>query len=183
MTDALPPDIPSNGPELLTDWLVSLVRNRRYGDLANLRRPSAPTRTLMEAGSYAPTGADREVYEYVAFLFAIYHRGVQRPTRGHGSFGAAARRIGGPAGRGPDDPGAVRLFDLIVSSRRIPRRHLQHAVARLRAGEQQPPSWAGLVEDLGRWNDRTARIAYRWAVDFHEPRSNRGKTSQKGSST
>ncbi|MEV6164625.1 type I-E CRISPR-associated protein Cse2/CasB [Streptomyces sp. NPDC052052] len=183
MTDELSPNPSPTGPELLTDWLVSLVRDRRYGDLADLRRPAASTSTLIRAGWFAPPDADREIYEYVAFLFAVYHRGVHRPTRGYGSLGSAARRIGGPAGRGPDDPGAVRLFDRIVSSRRVSHRHLQHAVARLRAGEQQPPSWTGLVEDLGRWNDRTARIAYRWAVDFHEPQSHRNKTSQKGSNT
>ncbi|MFD7550449.1 type I-E CRISPR-associated protein Cse2/CasB [Streptomyces sp. NPDC059578] len=183
MTDELSPDLPETGPELLTDWLVSLVRGRRYGELADLRRPAAHTHTLIRAGWYAPPGADRENYEYVAFLFAVYHRGMSKPTRGSGSLGAAARRIGGPEKRGPDDPGATRLVDRIVSSRRVPHRHLQHTVARLRACEQQPPSWAGLVEDLERWGDRTARIAYGWAVDFHEPRNTRNRTMQKGSST
>ncbi|MFI8816046.1 MULTISPECIES: type I-E CRISPR-associated protein Cse2/CasB [unclassified Streptomyces] len=191
MTTESEPEALDTGATELTHWLVSLVLNRQNGELAQLRR-TAVTNTRIRAGWYAPSQDEREVYEYVAFLFALYHRGVGRPTRGRGSLGAAVRRIGGPAGRGPGDPGAARLIDRIVSSRRVPERHLQHAIARLRACEQQPPSWTGLVLDLTRWDDRKARIAYRWAVEFHEPHDAGGKsakkadgktTSQKGSST
>ncbi|GAA3834127.1 hypothetical protein GCM10022403_078760 [Streptomyces coacervatus] len=171
------------GAAQLTDWLASLVHNRQYGDLAQLRRVTAGTATSIQAGWYAPREDSREIYEQVAFLFAVYHRGVGRPTRGFGSLGSAARRIGRPGGRGPEDPGAVRLVDRIVASRRIPWRHLQHAITRLRACEQQPPSWTDLVIDLDLWNDRKARIAYSWAVDFHAPAGEGRKTSQKGSST
>ncbi|AXG78657.1 type I-E CRISPR-associated protein Cse2/CasB [Streptomyces paludis] len=159
--------------EQLTAWLTTLVRNREYGDLAQLRRSRVQTNAHIRAGWYAPEArenpAGREVFEQVAFLFAVYHRGMSKPLYGTESLGAAARRIGSRAGRGPDDPGAVRLVDRIVASRRIPWRHLQHTVARLRACEQQPPSWTRLANDLGEWHDRKARIAYRWAVDFHDP--------------
>lgn len=167
----------------LTDWLTSLVYNRQYGDLAELRRVTAGTAASIRAGWYTPSEDSREVYEQVAFLFAVYHRGMGRPTRGFGSLGTAARRIGRPGGRGPEDPGAVRLVDRIVASRRIPWRHLQHTITRLRSCEQQPPSWTDLVIDLDRWNDRKARIAYGWAVDFHAPSGEGRTTTQKGSST
>ncbi|WP_330301593.1 MULTISPECIES: type I-E CRISPR-associated protein Cse2/CasB [unclassified Streptomyces] len=167
----------------LTAWLTSLVHNRQYGDLAQLRRVTADTSARIRAGWYAPNQDNREIYEKVALLFALYHRGVGQPTRGFGSFGAAARRIGRPGDRGPEDPGAVRLVDRIVASRRVPWRHLQHAITRLRACEQQPPSWTDLVVDLDQWNDRKARIAYGWAVDFHAPSGEGRKTSQKGRTT
>jgi CRISPR system Cascade subunit CasA len=167
----------------LTAWLTSLVHNREYGDLAQLRRATAGTSARFRAGWYAPDRNSREVYEQVAFLFAVYHRGVSRSMQGFGSFGAAARRIGRTGARGPDDPGAVRLADRIVASRRVPWRHLQHAITRLRACEQPPPSWTELVVDLNRWNDRKARVAYEWAVDFHAPYDADRKNSQKGSST
>ncbi|MGI5340850.1 type I-E CRISPR-associated protein Cse2/CasB [Streptomyces sp. CA-181903] len=109
--------------------------------------------------------------------------GVSRPAAGHGNLGKAMRRIGSPMGRGPNDPGATRLVDRIVTSRRVPWRHLQHAIARLRACEQAPPSWTELVDDLTRWHDRKARIAYKWAVDFHAPYETGRKTTQKGSSS
>ncbi|MFI5619012.1 type I-E CRISPR-associated protein Cse2/CasB [Streptomyces sp. NPDC051567] len=153
--------------ERLTAWLTSLVRNREYGQLADLRRPRVRTNTRIRAGWFDPDR--REVFEEVAFLFAVYHRGASRPSYGFGSLGSATRRIGGGAGRGPGDPGASRLIDRIVSSRRIPWRHLQHAVARLRSCDQAPPDWTRLVDDLGRWNDRRAAVADGWAVDFHEP--------------
>ncbi|MFE3269933.1 type I-E CRISPR-associated protein Cse2/CasB [Streptomyces sp. NPDC059215] len=167
----------------LTAWLTTLVHNREYGSLAQLRRVTAGTSARYRAGWYAPDHGDREIYEQVAFLFAVYHRGVGRPAQGYGSLGAAARRIGRPGGRGPEDPGAVRLVDRVVASRRIPWRHLQHAITRLRACEQQPPSWTDLVIDLDQWNDRKARIAYHWAVDFHAPYDTGRKNPQKGSST
>ncbi|MFF5809194.1 type I-E CRISPR-associated protein Cse2/CasB [Streptomyces sp. NPDC012746] len=153
--------------ERLTAWLTSLVRNREYGQLADLRRPRVRTNTHIRAGWFDPE--QREVFEQVAFLFALYHRGTSKPSYGVGSLGAATRRIGSAVGRGPKDPGAVRLIDRIVSSRRIPWRHLQHAVARLRSCDQAPPSWTRLAEDLSRWNDRKAGIADQWAVDFHAP--------------
>ncbi|MEU9979283.1 type I-E CRISPR-associated protein Cse2/CasB [Streptomyces sp. NPDC051014] len=153
----------------LTTWLASLVHNHDYASLAELRRPRVQKKPHFQALWHSPTDAQREVYLQVAFLFAVYHQGRSKPAFGYGSLGEAARRIGSGSGRGPDDPGAARLVDRIVSSRRIPWRHLQHAVARLRACEQQPPSWARLVDDLARWHDRKARVPYEWGVAFHMP--------------
>ncbi|HEY8978745.1 MAG TPA: type I-E CRISPR-associated protein Cse2/CasB [Streptomyces sp.] len=162
--------------ELLGQWLTGLMTRRDYGSLAALRRPGAVTSARVEAGCHAPRDDDlrREVFEQVAFLFAIYHQGADRPHKGYGSLGAAARRIGGGLGRGPDDPGAVRLMDRIVASRPLPVRHLRHAVARLRSCEMPPPSWPRLADDLADWRDRTARVPYRWAVDFHTPPPKKG---------
>ncbi|MFI2077629.1 type I-E CRISPR-associated protein Cse2/CasB [Streptomyces triculaminicus] len=166
--------------ERLTAWLTALVRNREYGHLAELRRPHMRTNTHIRAGWFNPE--QREVYEQVAFLFAIYHRGASKPSYGYGTMGDATRRIGSSAGRGPDDPGAARLIDRIVASRRIPWRHLQHGVARLRSCDQAPPSWSQLADDLSQWSDRQARIAYRWAVAFHTPRT-RPSTATKSDRT
>ncbi|MCX4685204.1 type I-E CRISPR-associated protein Cse2/CasB [Kitasatospora purpeofusca] len=182
MTGPNPQEVKESDAARLTTWLMALVHNRQYGDLAQLRRATAGSSTKYRAGWFATDQAERDVFEQVAFLFAVYHRGVQKPTPGYDSFGAAARRIGRPGARGPADPGASRLLDRIVSDRRISWRHLQHGIARLRACEQQPPSWAGLVTDLGRWNDRKARVADRWAVDFHEPQDLRRTVRQKGGS-
>ncbi|MEU9107162.1 type I-E CRISPR-associated protein Cse2/CasB [Streptomyces xanthophaeus] len=162
--------------ERLAAWLTTLVRNREYAQLADLRRPRVRTNAHIRAGWFNPE--QREVYEQVAFLFAVYHRGMSQPTFGFGSLGDSARRIGSGAGRGPDDPGAARLIDRIVASRRVPWRHLQHTVARLRACDQKPPSWARLAEDLALWNDRKARISYRWAVDFHTPPTRSGSAGK-----
>ncbi|MYW02349.1 type I-E CRISPR-associated protein Cse2/CasB [Streptomyces sp. SID3343] len=152
----------------LVNWLTTLVRNREYGTLADLRRAGKPTSAHIRAGWYG--GDDhREVFERTAFLFAVYHQGRSEPSYGHGSLGAAARRIGDGIGRGTENPGAQRLFDRIVVSRRIPWRHLGHAITRLRSCDQPPPSWTRLTEDLIRWNDRKARIAYGWSVEFHAP--------------
>ncbi|MEJ8631896.1 type I-E CRISPR-associated protein Cse2/CasB [Streptomyces sp. MS2.AVA.5] len=153
----------------LTAWLASLVHNHDYASLAELRRPRVQREPHFRALWYSPTEGQREVYSQVAFLFSVYHQGRSRPDYGNGCLGAAARRIGSGYGRGPDDPGAARLVDRIVSSRRIPWRHLQHAVARLRACDQQPPSWARLVDDLNRWHDRKARVPYEWGLAFHMP--------------
>ncbi|TXS19685.1 MULTISPECIES: type I-E CRISPR-associated protein Cse2/CasB [unclassified Streptomyces] len=159
----------SESSAALTAWLASLVHNHDYASLAELRRPRVHREPHFRALWYSPTEAQREVYGQVAFLFAVYHQGRSKPAFGYGSLGEAARRIGSGTGRGPDNPGAARLVDRIVSSRRIPWRHLQHAVARLRACDQQPPSWARLVDDLNRWHDRGARVAYEWGVAFHMP--------------
>lgn len=153
--------------EQLTQWLLGLVNGRNYGKLAELRRPSVSQTAHIEAGWFDPRR--REVFEQVAFLFAVYHRGAVEPSRGYGSLGAAARRIGTGLGRGPDDAGASRLMDRIVASRRPPLRHLQHTITRLRSCDEPPPSWSRLADDLARWTDRQARIRYRWAVDFHAP--------------
>ncbi|MFJ5843295.1 type I-E CRISPR-associated protein Cse2/CasB [Streptomyces shenzhenensis] len=153
--------------ELLTQWLVGLVNSREYGKLAELRRPTISQNAHIEAGWFDPRR--REVFEQVAFLFAVYHRGAVEPSRGYGSLGAAARGIGTSVGRGPDDAGASRLMDRIVASRRPPLRHLQHAITRLRSCDRLPPSWSRLADDLARWTDRQARIRYQWAVDFHAP--------------
>ncbi|MYX40463.1 type I-E CRISPR-associated protein Cse2/CasB [Streptomyces sp. BBFR109] len=163
----------------LTAWLAALVRNREYGTLAELRRARVRTPAHIRAGWFG--GDDhRDLFERMAFLFAIYHQGRPTPLYGHGSLGAAARRIGDGVGRGPDNPGAQRLLDRVVASRRIPWRHLQHAITRLRACDQPPPSWTGLTEDLIKWNDRKARVAYQWSVEFHTPPEAAGKrrTSQ-----
>ncbi|WP_331725726.1 type I-E CRISPR-associated protein Cse2/CasB (plasmid) [Streptomyces xanthophaeus] len=189
----------ASGPETsessaaLTVWLAGLVHNHDYGSLAELRRPRVRKEPHYRAIWYSPTEEQREVYEQVAFLFAVYHQGRPKPRLGYGSLGEAARRIGSGVGRGPEDQGAARLVDRIVSSRRIPWRHLQHAVARLRSCDQQPPSWARLADDLSQWDDRRARVPYEWAVAFHMPASRAVRTgtgtptaahtTQKGSTT
>lgn len=178
-----------SGPEssessaALTAWLASLVHNRNYGSLADLRRPRVRKEPHFRAIWYSPGEEQEEIYEQVAFLFAVYHQGRSEPAYGYGSLGEAARRIGNGAAQGPDDPGAARLVDRIVSSRRIPWRHLQHAVARLRACGAKPPSWARLADDLSRWNDRKARVSYEWAVDFHMSRSRAAGARAVGTST
>ncbi|MGW0784957.1 type I-E CRISPR-associated protein Cse2/CasB [Streptomyces sp. NPDC002913] len=159
----------SESSAALTAWLASLVHNHDYASLAELRRPRVQREPHFRALWFSPTEAQREVYSQVAFLFAVYHQGRSKPAFGYGSLGEAARRIGSETQRGPDNPGAARLVDRIVSSRRIPWRHLQHAVARLRACDKQPPSWALLVDDLNRWHDRKARVPYAWGVAFHMP--------------
>ncbi|MFD9442468.1 type I-E CRISPR-associated protein Cse2/CasB [Streptomyces sp. NPDC060006] len=151
----------------LTGWLTGLVRSRDYGQLASLRRPRALTTSHIVAAAHAPTEEQREIFEQVAFLFAIYHRGASRPSYGFGTVGLAARRIGSPAARGPKDPGACRLVDRLVSSRRIPWRHLQHTVERLRVCEVPPPAWRELVDDLTAWSDKGRRVHRQWASDFH----------------
>ncbi|MFD5469484.1 type I-E CRISPR-associated protein Cse2/CasB [Streptomyces sp. NPDC127105] len=153
--------------EQLTQWLIGLVHSRDSGKLAELRRPSISQNAHIEAGWFDP--GRREVFEQVAFLFAVYHRGAVEPSKGYGSLGAATRRIGTSLGYGPDDAGASRLMDRIVASRRPPLRHLQHAITRLRSCDAAPPSWPRLADDLARWTDRQARIRYHWAVDFHAP--------------
>ncbi|MFJ1899338.1 type I-E CRISPR-associated protein Cse2/CasB [Streptomyces sp. NPDC088115] len=175
MTEQSPPagagTQPSRFPHdstALTAWLTALVRNREYGTLAELRRDRVRTNAHIRAGWFG--GDDhRDLFERMAFLFALYHQGRPAPSYGHGSLGAAARRIGDGTGRGPDNPGAQRLLDRVVASRHIPWRHLQHTITRLRSCEQAPPSWSGLTEDLIRWHDRKARVAYRWSVEFHTP--------------
>jgi CRISPR system Cascade subunit CasA len=164
------PREPTRSQEL-TQWLVGLVNSRDYGRLAELRRPTISQNAHIEAGWKAGRYDEerRKVFEQVAFLFAVYHRGAVEPSWGYGSLGHAARRIGSSIGRGPDDAGAARLMDRIVSSRRPPLRHLQHTITRLRSCGEPPPSWARLADDLARWTDRQARIRYGWAVDFHAP--------------
>ncbi|MEH0564395.1 type I-E CRISPR-associated protein Cse2/CasB [Streptomyces silvae] len=161
--------VTSESSAALTAWLASLVHNHDSASLAELRRPRVLREPHFRALWYSPTEAQREVYSQVAFLFAVYHQGRSKPTFGYGNLGEAARRIGSETQRGPANPGAARLVDRIVSSRRIPWRHLQHAVARLRACDQQPPSWARLVDDLNRWHDRKARVPYEWGEAFHMP--------------
>ncbi|MET8298192.1 type I-E CRISPR-associated protein Cse2/CasB [Streptomyces sp. NPDC005180] len=167
-TEEVAADLDGRTPaDRLAAWLAALVRNREYGPLAQLRSPHVKTNVRITAGCFDPD--HREIFEKVAFLFAIYHRGASRPSYGYGSLGAAARRIGGGMGRGPNDPGAARLMDRIVATRSIPWRHLQQAVTRLRSCEQTPPSWAQLANDLVQWTDREAEIGYQWAIDFQTP--------------
>ncbi|MFJ6570723.1 type I-E CRISPR-associated protein Cse2/CasB [Streptomyces sp. NPDC091292] len=182
MTERNEPVPDQRGAEQLTAWLISLVRNREYGQLAELRR-TTPTDAHIRAGWYGPAER-REIFEKVAFLFGVYHQGRSVPLYGTGSLGAAARRIGDGTGRGPDNPGAQRLLSRVVASRRIPWRHLQHTVTRLRSCEQPPPSWIQLTDDLTRWHDRKARVPYGWSVDFHEPRArNRSGTGTPSGTT
>ncbi|GAQ52414.1 type I-E CRISPR-associated protein Cse2/CasB [Streptomyces acidiscabies] len=159
---------PSQSAQLLTRWLTGLVRGRDYGALARLRRPTMEEKPHIQAGNFDVER--REVFEQVAFLFAVYHQGAAKPEWGHGSVGTAARRIG----TGPEDPGACRLVDRIVASRRPPLRHLRHTIARLRSCEKSPPHWPRLVDDLTCWRDKEARIAYHWALDFHAPTPKKG---------
>ncbi|MFE9282919.1 type I-E CRISPR-associated protein Cse2/CasB [Nocardiopsis alba] len=170
----------------LAGWLAGLVHSRDYGRLADLRRSNLKTNTHIEAGWFSgPRSRDEEqdqarqiVFRQVAFLYALYHRGESRPHYGKGSLGTALHRVGDSAGHGPDNPGARRLMDRIVMSRRLPQRHLQHAIDRLRSCEKRPPEWAGLADDLLLWNDRKAKVAERWAVDFLEPPSSAPKRSK-----
>lgn len=155
----------------LADWLGGLVRNRDYGMLAELRRPDLRRNAHIQAGWFARSEEHRQVFAQVAFLFAVYHRGKARPDPGRGNLGKAARGIGGAAGRGPDDPGARRLMDRIVASRRPPKRHLQHAVTRLRSCDRRPPDWAELADDLCRWHNGDREVPYDWAVAFLRPHS------------
>ncbi|MEU6441880.1 type I-E CRISPR-associated protein Cse2/CasB [Streptomyces sp. NPDC047046] len=156
----------------LVNWLGQLVLTREYGMLAELRRPGEPKPAHVRAGWFGGDG-HRELFERVAFLFAVYHRGRAVPSYGYGSLGAAARRIGDGHGYGPANPGAERLVARLVASRRVPWRHLQHAVTRLRSLDKAPPSWAELIEDLVKWEDREARVSYRWSIDFYSPDNRR----------
>ncbi|MET8679992.1 type I-E CRISPR-associated protein Cse2/CasB [Streptomyces sp. NPDC004647] len=155
--------------EQLTGWLADLVRTRQYGVLADLRRPAALTQSRLLAENFAPAEEHRVVYGKVAFFFARYHAGASDPHYGFGSLGAALRRVGSPAGRGPKDAGATRLLDRVVACRAIPWRHLQHAVERSRSCGTHPPSWAQLTEDLVRWSERGRPVPYGWARDFYTP--------------
>ncbi|MFD7413165.1 type I-E CRISPR-associated protein Cse2/CasB [Kitasatospora purpeofusca] len=159
---------PSPGRQLTT-WLCGLVRARQYGQLADLRRPTAPTQARLTAANFAPSEETRQVFEQVAFLFARYHAGRLDPSQGWGDTGAALRRIGTGAGRGPANPGAVRLLDRVVASRRVPWRHLQHVIERARSCDTIPPSWADLTDDLAGWSHKGRPVQYRWARSFYTP--------------
>jgi CRISPR system Cascade subunit CasA len=160
------PREPAGGHQL-TDWLVGLVRSRDYGTLAELRRPSLDRPAHIQAGWF--TFPHSKVFPQVAFLFAVFHRGAVEPSKGSGSLGTAARRIGSSLGYGPDDAGAARLMDRLSASRRPPLRHLQHAIARLRSCDATPPYWPTLADDLVRWSAGSADVRYQWAVDFYRP--------------
>ncbi|MDT0453662.1 type I-E CRISPR-associated protein Cse2/CasB [Streptomyces hesseae] len=162
------PPTPSPGQQL-TAWLCGLVRARQYGQLADLRRPAALTQARLTAANFAPSEDSRHIFEQVAFLFARYHAGRLDPSPGAGDTGAALRRIGTGAGRGPTNPGAVRLLDRVVASRRIPWRHLQHAIERARSCDTIPPSWTTLTEDLSGWSRKGRPVQYQWARSFYTP--------------
>ena len=170
MSDETPAE-PKPPSVQLTGWLCAVVRSQQLGVLADLRRPNAITRSHLTAAAFAPEEEYRKVFETTAFLFARYHAGATVPKSGYGNVGAALRKIGSGAGRGPDDPGAARLLDRLVASREIPWRHLQHAIERARACEVQPPSWAQLTEDLCQWKSRRRpeTVPYTWARSFYTP--------------
>ncbi|MEV6973736.1 type I-E CRISPR-associated protein Cse2/CasB [Kitasatospora sp. NPDC093806] len=176
---AAPAGPPAPG-DLLTSWLCGLVRARQYGQLADLRRPAALSRARLDAEEFAPAEETREVFRHVAFLFARYHAGRLDPSPGSGNVGAALRRIGTSAARGQYNPGAVRLFDRLVAARRIPWRHLQHAVERARSCDTVPPSWARLTEDLAGWTERRRPVQYAWARSFYSQIGPNGQNRQDG---
>ncbi|MFI0219111.1 type I-E CRISPR-associated protein Cse2/CasB [Streptomyces lydicus] len=190
-----PPSPPITAPEderppakRLSDWLTNLVRGNQNGTLADLRRPNARTVPGMIAASFAGPDAtrdQRDVYRQVAFLFAIYHRGSTRDKAmpGIGTMGAACARIGTAAGRGRNNEGAVRIMHrLLASSRRIPWRHLQHAVERFRSCDAAAPNWQRLADDLTAWLSAPDPIADQWGADFFTPTytSNKAKTTKSG---
>ncbi|MFJ3856108.1 type I-E CRISPR-associated protein Cse2/CasB [Streptomyces sp. NPDC090085] len=153
----------------LSGWLTGLVRARDLKTLADLRRPDALTEARLKAANFAPTEAQRDQYERVAFLFARFHAGASTPSAGFDNVGGALRRIGSGGGRGPGDAGAKRLFEVITASHSIPWRHLQHAVERARSCSVAPPNWAQLTEDVALWTSRGRPVAYAWARAFYTP--------------
>ncbi|MFB7260655.1 type I-E CRISPR-associated protein Cse2/CasB [Streptomyces nojiriensis] len=201
MSEALPlfsleeptpsPDPPSTGSahdkpqatpaQQLTGWLYGLVASRQYGMLADLRRyrPDRPTEAHHLAAGYAPTEELEETYEFVAFLFAKFHAGTSTPVPGYGDMGAAIRRIGSGLTKGPDDPGARRLFARITDSRRIPLRHLQHAIHRARSCNTAPPSWSQLTDDLAQWTARGRPTVRAWGRSFYVPAHLQKNRTQK----
>ncbi|WP_052658860.1 type I-E CRISPR-associated protein Cse2/CasB [Streptomyces sp. MNU77] len=155
--------------EQLSRYLCRLVWTHNTGALADLRRPEALTEPRLVAANFSPEEEHRLAYEKVAFLFARFHAGRSKALPGSGSMGRALRRIGGPGGRGPKDPGATRLLDRLVASHELPLRHLQHAIERARACDVTPPSWARLADDLTKWRSPGESVAYDWARDFYTP--------------
>ncbi|MFD4825141.1 type I-E CRISPR-associated protein Cse2/CasB [Streptomyces rubiginosohelvolus] len=163
----------------LTGWLASLVRSHNTGALAALRRPDPPIRTEahFKAASFAPAEEDEPYYQFTAFLFARYHAGAATPRLGFGDMGAALRRVGNGATRGPENPGVKRLLTRITASREVPARHLQHAVDRARSHNSAPPAWDLLPEDLARWKQRGRPVADAWGRSFYTPNySNRNSS-------
>ncbi|NEA42780.1 hypothetical protein G3I76_59980 [Streptomyces sp. SID11233] len=166
-------ELPHDSAALIA-WLTQLVRSHENGTLAELRRAGEPTNAQIRAGWFGGE-KHRELFERASFLFAVYHQGRSVPSYGFDSLGGAARRIGTGKEWGPANPGAVRLVSRVVASRRVPWRHLQHVVTRLRSLDKAPPRWDQLIEDLVKWEDRSARVAYNWSVDFYAPDQRRGK--------
>ncbi|MFE6911901.1 type I-E CRISPR-associated protein Cse2/CasB [Streptomyces erythrochromogenes] len=187
-TPATPPNAgpakdtpPASPAQQLTGWLCGLVASRQYGMLADLRRyrPQRPTEAHHLAAGLAPTEGLEEIYKFVAFLFAKYHAGTSTPSPGYGDMGTAMRRIGSGLTKGPDDPGARRLFARITDSRRIPLRHLQHAIDRARSCNTAPPSWSQLTDDLARWADRDRPTVRAWGRNFYVPAHLQKNRTQK----
>lgn len=178
---ALAPPIDERpAPVRLNSWLCTLVHNRDYGGLADLRRITFPhrssqsarrpvTQAALRAAAFAPEEELRVIYQQIAFLFARFHVGASRPHPGFGDVGQAVRRIGTNSGRGPKNAGAVRLLDRLTTSRDVPWRFLQHAIERSRAGETAPPSWVQLAIDLTDWQSRTRDVPESWARSFYTP--------------
>ncbi|MER7043117.1 type I-E CRISPR-associated protein Cse2/CasB [Streptomyces microflavus] len=155
----------------LAGWLAALVRSHNSGALAALRRPDPLQRTEphYRAASFALTEEEEPYYQLTAFLFARYHAGASIPRLGFGDMGAALRRVGNGATRGPENPGVKRLLTLITASREVPTRHLQHAVDRARAHNSAPPAWELLPGDLSCWKERGRPVADAWGRSFYTP--------------
>jgi len=155
----------------LAGWLGGLVRSHNTGALAALRRPDPPQRIEhhYRAASFAPNPEEEPYYQLTAFLFARYHAGATAPRPGFGDMGAALRRVGNGATRGPENPGVKRLLTLITASREVPVRHLQHAIDRVRSHNSAPPAWDLLPEDLARWKQRGRPVADAWGRSFYTP--------------
>lgn len=160
---------PATPEQALTWWLCGLVRRYDYGRLGDLRRPRRLSEARLIAANHAPNEDDRAAYAFTAFLFARYHQGASRPSYGSGDLGAAMRRIGTDAGRGPSDDGCKRIFNRLVNAGTRPEAALQNAVDRLRTGGCVPPSWETLAVDLTRWVTPNRSVQETWARSFFTP--------------
>ncbi|MFF7415426.1 type I-E CRISPR-associated protein Cse2/CasB [Streptomyces lydicus] len=161
----------------LAHWLAAMARSGNTGAICDLQRPHQPSEALALAGRFATDEKDRPAFEFTATLFAQYHAAL--PWRdsirhyGSGDMGAALRRVGSGALRGPSDPGCDRLFKQLVGPGALPWRHLQHAIARLRSADRFPPSWSQLARDLSTWSSPDREVQHRWARSFWAPRRSR----------
>lgn len=162
-------EIPGN--ERLTNWLIWLVRGSEDKLLAQLRSPEH-TDAHTRASLFAEEPADREVYEGVARLFAIYHTSTTVPRYGYGSLGTALCMAALRAKQKRDQmlPKGLELsLDRLASSGRIRWRNLEHAIRLLRTAEASPPAWSQLTLDLAEWpGGRRRSVAQGWVADFYK---------------